>query len=115
MKVFLAVLLALALSGVSVKAGERIDLVAPDQAVAGTMTYKIVRIVFDWEHGRFAIMLKGANGARKEVVYGQNTGARDLMRSLNRANFTTKSLHRRLMEKLLADGHLVGSISGVPD
>ena len=115
MKVFLAVLLALALSSASVKAGEQIDLVTPDQVVPGTMTYELVRIVFDWEHGRLAILLKGANGERKEVVYGQNTGARDLMRSINKADFSTKSLHRRLMEKLLADGHLAGSISGTPD
>ena len=96
-------------------AAERVNLTTPDQATPGTTTYRIAQISFDWEQTRVAVVLVGTNGERKEVVYGQNTGARGMMRALNKADFSTKSLHRQLMEKLLADGHLAGTISGAPD
>ncbi len=41
--------------------------------------------------------------------------ATTLMRVLNKANLFTKSLHKRIMEKAVADGKLTGTISGPPD
>lgn len=96
-------------------AGEQIDLLAPDQVQAGTLTYSIAQIVLDQEHGRIVIRLVGGDGERKEVVFGDADNARSMLRALNKVNLSTKSLHRRIMEKLLADGHLAGTISGVPD
>ena len=96
-------------------AEERVDLTAPDQAVAGTLTYKIIQLVLDWEHGRIVVRLIGSGGQRKEVMFGDADNARAMMKALNTANLSNKSLHRRIMEKLISDGHLAGSISGIPD
>lgn len=56
-----------------------------------------------------------ASGWTHNVVY---VGADALVqaRLINTGNFTTKSLHTRILEKLLADGKLpAGIISGVPE
>ena len=100
---------------VSASAVEQIDLTVPDQAQIGTLTYNIARLVLDWEHGRIVIVLVGDNDERKQIVFGEADNARAMMRALNKANLSVMSLHRRIMEKLVNDGHIVGSISGVPD
>ncbi len=115
MKFLSTAFLALFLFAFPASAAEQINLIAPDQAQAGTLTYSFAQLVLDWEHGRIVVVLAGANGERKEVVFGDADDARAMMRSFNKANFSSKSLHRRLMEKLIADGHLVGAIVGVPD
>lgn len=116
MKSFLIAFLATSFLFVaSVSAEEQVDLTTADQAQVGTLTYRVSQITLDWEHGRIVIRLVGDNGKRKDVVFGDADNARSLMQTLNKADLSTKSLHRRIMEKLIADGHLVGSISGVPD
>ena len=47
----------------------------------------------------------------------QYTGqaALDMIKWLNTANFTTKSMHKRILEKLSNDGVLPGSVTGTPD
>ena len=77
--------------------------------------YEITMLTLDWNHGRIVVRLKGANGLVKEVVFGDKANARAMMKSLNRADFTVKSLQRRIMERLLSGGHLQGTISGSPD
>jgi hypothetical protein len=41
--------------------------------------------------------------------------AQDYIKFLNTANFTVKSMHKRILEKLSADGYLPGTVEGVPD
>ena len=115
MKFLLTVFLASALFAIPALAAEQVDLTAPDQVQAGTSTYSVTQLVLDWEQGRIVIKLVGDNGERKEVVFGDADNARAMMRALNKMDLSTVSLHRRIMERLIADGHLVGSISGVPD
>ncbi len=115
MKFLLTIFLASFLLATSALAEEQVDLDAPDQVQAGTSTYSVAQLTLDWEHGRIAIRLVGGNGERREVVFGDADNARAMMQALNKMDLSTKSLHRRIMEKLIADGHLVGSISGVPD
>ena len=110
----IAVLMSLLLSA-PVFSAEQIDLTDPDQAVAGTLTYKIIQLVLDMEQGRIVVRLVGSGGQRKEVVLGDAANARAMLKALNKADLSVKSLNRRIMEKLLADGHLEGSISGTPD
>ena len=44
------------------------------------------------------------------------TEARDIVRGLNKANMSTKSMEKRVLEKLIADGYLsAGTITGSPD
>ena len=107
--------LAVLLFAAPALSAERVDLTAPDQATVGTLTYDLIQLTLDWEHGRIVVKLLGDNGERKEVVFGDADNARAMMRALNKANLSAKSLHRRVMEKLLTDGHLVGRISGAPD
>ena len=94
---------------------EQIDLTTTDQAAPGTSSYHIVRLDLNFEAKSIGIGLIGENGERKEISYGEDAGAVALMRALNKANLSTKSLHRRIMEKLIADGHLAGTISGAPE
>lgn len=115
MKALLIAFFASLFLATSVSAAEQIDLLVPDQVQSGTTTYTIVQVLFDWEQAYISIVLIGANGERKQVIYGQNTGARALIVAMNKMDFSTKSLHRTILEKLIADGHLTGGISGVPD
>lgn len=39
----------------------------------------------------------------------------NLMKVLNTANLTTKSMHKRILEKLSADGVIPGTVTGTPD
>ncbi len=114
-KTFVSFCLIILSFSTSSMAGERVDLSAPDQATIGTLTYTIARLVLDREHGRIVIVLVGDNNEKKEIVFGDVDNARAMMRALNKADLSTKSLQRRIMERLIADGHLAGTISGTPD
>ncbi len=41
--------------------------------------------------------------------------AMTLLLALNTANLTIKSLERRVLERLIADGLLAGAVTGLPD
>lgn len=109
-KIFAAGLAAFLLAAPSL-AGERINLTVPDQARPGTSTYTLKELNFDWVQEQVVVVLRGTNGVEKTIVYRE---AEAMIRQLNKANLTVKSLQRRVMEKLIADGHLIGTISGVP-
>ena len=94
---------------------ERVDLTVPDQVLPGTTHYSIASLFISWEAKSITIVLLGANNERKQIVYDENSGATALMTGLNKANLSVKSLHKRIMERLLSDGHLAGTISGAPD
>lgn len=89
-----------------------------------TTKYRIVLVTFNWEAGHIIIHLIKENAP--ERVYCEYGGpmateaerdeATKMMRNLNTANLTTKSMNKRMMEKLAADGKLPpGTITGVPD
>jgi len=98
-----------------VMAQEQLDLSAPDQVKAGTSVYTVSRLTLDWENGYIYISLLGSNGETKTVTYERDAGGPALMKTLNKVDLSTKSLHRRIMEKMVADGHLVGTVSGTPE
>jgi len=91
---------------------ERIDLAAADQVQPGTTFYRPTALHLDWENARIKVILKGEHGEYKSVVY---ENALTELKALNTANLSTNSLHKRLLNKLLTDGYLTGSISGSPD
>ena len=93
---------------------ERLDLASPEQAAPGTITWKPILVHLNWEQGTFKIGFRGDNGEYTSIGY-EGTEATTLMRALNRANLSTKSLHRRIMEKAVSDGKLNGTISGAPE
>lgn len=92
---------------------ERIDLSTPFYPVAPVNDLTIARLVLDWNAQTIVILLL-KSGATKEVVYSGPTAV-TMMTALNKVNLSTKSLHKRILEQLIADGHLAGTISGTPD
>ena len=93
---------------------EQIDLTTPDQSTAGTPNYRISSLSLDWDAARIDIGLNSASGIRRAFSYS-GAAATTLLKALNTANLSTTSLHKRILQRLKTDGHLAGSISGVPD
>lgn len=93
---------------------EKIDLTTPFQPDPSSATdLTVVKVVLDWEGAGLHITLAKDN-VRKHVSYN-GSEATALMVALNKANLATKSLHRRILERLQADGYVSGTISGSPD
>lgn len=87
----------------------------PAKPAVSPPPYSIAALILEWDAKQIIIRLKGSDGSYVTHDYNESEGAVALMTSLNKANLATKSLHRRVMEKLIADGKIVGSISGTPD
>lgn len=66
------------------------------------------------EPGLINIVLKDNNGERSTYNYTGNA-ATTMIKQLNTANLSTKSMHKRILEKLSADGLLPGTVVGAPD
>jgi len=66
------------------------------------------------EPGLVSIKLKDDTG---KYSFYQYTGAVavTMIKQLNTANLTTKSMQKRILEKLSADGLLPGTVQGTPD
>jgi hypothetical protein len=66
------------------------------------------------EQGLVQIQLKDNLGATIGFSYiGKE--ATDLIKWMNTANFSVNSMHKRILQKLSADGKLVGTVVGAPD
>lgn len=104
---------------------EEYTLTTPETVPAVTNTaYKVVFLQFEWKLGQIVIYLEGQHGERLITGYGgpppatqaDRDAAIQMMRTLNTANLTTKSLQKRVLEKLSADGKIPGgSVTGTPD
>lgn len=96
---------------------ELLTLNAPDQASPGTPDYRVVYLglTFDGPDGAFIhITLEGSTGLRRTFVY-EGAVARTMMVALNKADLSAKSLQRRILERLIADGKLAGAVNGQPE
>ena len=93
---------------------EQLDLASPAQSAPGTVIWKPILVHLNWEQKTIKIGFRGDNGEYTSIGY-EDTEAINLMIALNKADLSTKSLHRRIMEKVVADGKLSGTISGTPD
>ncbi len=86
-----------------------------------TTTYRLIGLALDWEHAYISIRLRGANGEIKTFSYGGDgpgvnpAAVLALLVALNKADLSVKSLQRRILERLIADGKILGTISGTPD
>jgi len=76
-------------------------------------TLQVDSLLLNWRDKRIVVHL-GDGNLQKMVEY-TGAEAENLMITLNKANLTTNSLHKRVINKLIADGHIAGSISGSPD
>lgn len=86
-----------------------------------TNKYHVVAVSMDMEamahateKGQILIRLRDNYDAPSNYQY-TGSQAITLIKTLNTANLTTKSMHKRILEKLSADGLLVGTVSGTPD
>ena len=78
------------------------------------LAYSSDPITPDPAHSRIFIALVGTNGRTMNHVYNGQT-ADTLILALNKANLTTVSLERRILNQLVADGVIAGTITGTPD
>lgn len=60
------------------------------------------------------VTLIGEHGHRKSHQWIGASADNDIV-ALNKVNLSTKSLHKRIMEKLIDDGIIAGTIAGSPD
>ncbi len=77
-------------------------------------TWRVNEVYFNWDAASIQIGLKGTNGEAKHHGYSGPT-ATTLMTSLNKANMSTTSLHKRVINQLVSDGVIAGTVSGSPD
>lgn len=107
---------------------EKVTLAAPQQAPAVT-EYTLRYFAIDLENQRILIELKANTGELKTVIYKNTPAVLDgqgnvvtpadntattLIVALNTANLSTRSLKRRILERLIQDGHIAGTASGGP-
>ena len=90
---------------------EQLDI-TPVQPPACT-TYKLDSLTLNWGQSSIDITLRDNLGQTQTFSYGDATAA-SMMQALNTANLSTKSLYRRVLERLVADGKIVGTVSGTP-
>lgn len=92
---------------------EQLTLTAA-QTYPSTTFWKISALHLDWTAARIDIVLLGTNGEQKTFSYTGAT-ATTFMIALNKLNLSVQSLHSRIMTRLVADGFLAGSVTGIPD
>ena len=105
-----------------VMAQERVTLSAPVHVDPGATVFRVAELVLSVEGHAITVRLKESDGAGGFVADGHvlafaYTGAEAdaILSALNTANLSIKSLQRRIIEKLVADGKVsVGTITGVP-
>jgi len=76
--------------------------------------YEVSSLNLRFLDGLIEIEMTNTNGDRL-IHLIQNPQATVLMRALNKADLSTNSLQKRIMERLVTDGVLTGTISGTPD
>lgn len=79
-----------------------------------TSTWKLVKLDLDLENSYIFMKLKSNTGEVFMHEY-DGTKASTLMIALNKANLTVKSLQKRCLEQLIADGIKLGTVTGTVD
>ena len=100
---------------------EDITLAAPVHVDPGVTRWRIAHLWLDWEGARIRIALRAWSGSafagahQLEVQY-EGAVATSMMIALNKANLSTRSLHQRVLDRLLADGKIpTGTVAGTVD
>ena len=96
---------------------EQINLTSPESyplPVSTVSNWKVVELLLQWNAAHICIVLSGPANERREVNYNGDV-ATSLMVALNKANLSVKSLHKRILEYLVADGKIAGTIIGTVD
>ena len=93
---------------------ELITLTSPPPRPSQLTSYTVSELRFDWANARIEIALLGSNGDITRHSYNGPT-ATAMMVALNKANLSTTSLQKRVLQQLIADAVIAGTISGSPD
>jgi len=93
-------------------AQERLTLTTPKPLPAQVVGYSVSQLRLTWEPTpQIVIVLKGEDGTYTDQVY-EGATATTIMVALNKANLSTRSLTQRIFDRLIADGRLVGTVTG---
>lgn len=87
-----------------------------------TSTYRVTSVtlcieppdVFNLPEPAVVIDLRDNHNGRFQHMY-LGDQAVTMIKQLNTANLSTKSMHKRILEKLSTDGVLPGTVTGTPD
>jgi hypothetical protein len=111
--VFAAVLLAAFVGLVS--AQESVSLTTPIVKTS-TSTCALDLLTLDVTRSAILVTLRCNNGdvIQKSYDGGTTPTGASLLSTLNRSNFTTNSLIKAVYNRLIADGVVSGTVSGVP-
>ena len=112
-----ALLVALVLLPIVGQAQEKYALTTP-QARTSVAEIQIRLVVLNWETQSVTVSWKDNAGGEFSHTYASNTTptGRTLMVALNRADLTTRSLYKRVLERLAADGVIApGTVTGAPE
>lgn len=93
---------------------EQIDLSVPITKPAISY-YRVVRLELDWDIAKIEIHLKFTPTGERIIFGYSDTEALNLMKAMNTKNFSTTSMQKTILQKLITDGKLAGTISGSPD
>lgn len=78
-------------------------------------SYRVVRLGLDWPAQHITVVVLDNQGELTKHAYVGDLAV-TLMTQLNTANLSTSSLHKRILERLAADGKLpAGDVTGVPE
>lgn len=90
---------------------EQLDYTAPVQ----TTNLRVASLHLNWESAQIRAVFRTNTGILVEAIWS-GAPATQLMIALNKANLSTNSLHRRVINQALNDGKLPdGTLSGSPD
>lgn len=103
--------------GAVITGQERVDLTTP--VTPPTLSnYHLERLIIDVDLCVISAQLKGTNGEALVKIYNSTTvpTCATLLTQLNKANFSggNPSLIRVIYNRLITDGVIVGTVSGVP-
>jgi hypothetical protein len=92
---------------------EQLDLTTP-VVVPDKTYYRVIKLHLEWDLASIEIVVVGSDAVVQAFGYN-GAQAISLMTILNTANLSVKSLQKRVLEKLVADGLLgAGTVTGTP-
>lgn len=99
------------------EAAEQLDLTIPVPApIAQVDSYKVGKLTLDRMNNIIEVIVwDGSDRNTMKTFEFTGQDAIDNMVALNKADLTSNSLEKRILNKLISDGFLAGSVSGTPD
>lgn len=94
---------------------EVLTLTSPPPQPPQLTSWRVAQLHLNWTGANITVVLIGNNNSETLTHTYTGTTATTFMNALNKANLSTTSLHKRVIERLVTDGVIAGTISGSPD